>query len=50
MPGMVVGEVGAGNGYFTFKLSRRVGPTGKVYANEILEGALAELRRHARQD
>ncbi len=29
-PGMVVGEAGAGTGYFTFKLARRVGPTGKV--------------------
>jgi len=32
-PGMVIGEAGAGEGYFTFKLSRRVGETGKVYAN-----------------
>jgi len=33
--GMVIGEAGAGKGYFTFKLSSRVGETGKIYANEI---------------
>ncbi len=42
--GMVVGEVGAGAGYLAFHLSARVGPTGKVYANEILESALDEWR------
>ena len=45
--GMIIGEVGAGNGYFTLKLARRVGPTGKIVANDILEGALAELRYRA---
>ena len=27
-----VGEVGAGEGYFTFKLSKRVGSEGKIFA------------------
>jgi ubiquinone/menaquinone biosynthesis C-methylase UbiE len=44
MPGMIVGEVGAGHGYFTFKLSRRVGDSGKVYANDISRSALKYLR------
>jgi ubiquinone/menaquinone biosynthesis C-methylase UbiE len=44
-PGMVIGEVGAGGGYFTFHLSRRVGPFGKIYANDISSGALSSLRR-----
>lgn len=39
-PGMVVGEAGAGEGYFTFKLSRRVGESGKVYANDIVQRVL----------
>ncbi len=43
-PGMVIGEVGAGYGYFTFKLARRVGESGKVYANDISESALSALR------
>lgn len=44
-PGMVIGEVGAGRGYFTFHLSRRVGESGKVYANDISSRALASIRR-----
>jgi ubiquinone/menaquinone biosynthesis C-methylase UbiE len=34
-PGMVVGEVGAGEGFFTFSLAERVGENGIVYANDI---------------
>ena len=48
-PGMTVGEVGAGNGYFTLKLARRIGPSGKVYANDIVENYLAETRVRAKQ-
>ena len=33
--GMIVGEAGAGYGYFTFKMSKRVGSTGIVFANDI---------------
>jgi ubiquinone/menaquinone biosynthesis C-methylase UbiE len=42
-PGMNVADVGAGIGYFTLKLSKRVGKTGKVYASDIDENALAFL-------
>ena len=48
-PGMVIGEVGAGYGYFTFKLARRVGESGKVYANDISESALSALRTSKEQ-
>ena len=34
-PGDVVADVGAGVGYTSLKLSRRVGPTGKVLATDI---------------
>ena len=44
-PGMVIGEVGAGQCYFTFHLSRRVGDSGKIYANDIATRALASIRR-----
>ena len=44
-PGMVVGEIGAGDGYLTFHLAARVGPTGKVYANDIVEEMALEIIR-----
>lgn len=43
-PGMVIGEAGVGRGYFTFKLAKRVGETGKVFANEISENDLRYIR------
>jgi ubiquinone/menaquinone biosynthesis C-methylase UbiE len=45
-PGMVVGEAGAGDGYFTLPMARRVGPTGLVYANDISTRALRSLEEH----
>jgi ubiquinone/menaquinone biosynthesis C-methylase UbiE len=50
-PGMVIGEAGAGEGYFTFKLSKRVGDTGIIYANDIDEDALEKLQdRYEREN
>jgi ubiquinone/menaquinone biosynthesis C-methylase UbiE len=33
--GMVVADVGAGTGYMTTRLAELVGPTGRVYANDL---------------
>ncbi len=44
--GMRIGEIGAGEGYFTFKLSNRVGEDGLIYANDISETKLNKLRQH----
>jgi len=44
-PGMTVADVGAGSGYFTVRLSRRVGPEGKVYAQDIQPEMLRLLRK-----
>jgi ubiquinone/menaquinone biosynthesis C-methylase UbiE len=49
-PGMVIGEAGAGEGYFTFKLSRRVGKTGKIYANDIVERVLKVVERRSERE
>ncbi len=42
-PGMNVADVGAEIGYFTLMLSKKVGETGKVFASDIDENALAFL-------
>lgn len=44
--GAVVGDVGAGVGYFTWRMAERVGPEGKVYANDIQPRMLEELRKN----
>jgi ubiquinone/menaquinone biosynthesis C-methylase UbiE len=44
-PGMVIGEVGAGRGYFTFWLAKGVGVGGKIVANDIDRSALSALER-----
>jgi len=43
-PGMTIGEVGAGRGRYTVHLADRVGPAGKVYAEDINRGDLDLLR------
>lgn len=47
---MVVGEAGAGDGYFTLPMARRVGPSGEVYANDISRRALSRLEAAARRE
>jgi ubiquinone/menaquinone biosynthesis C-methylase UbiE len=49
-PGMVVGEAGAGDGYFTLPMARRVGAGGAVYANDISRRALDRLASSARRE
>ena len=49
-PGMIVGEAGAGEGYLTFFLSRRVGEKGRVYANDIDADALRRLNERRERE
>jgi ubiquinone/menaquinone biosynthesis C-methylase UbiE len=48
-PGMTIGDIGAGRGRFAVWFADRVGPEGKVYANDIDEDALAHLVRRCKQ-
>lgn len=48
--GMVIGEVGAGHGYFTFKLANRVGIKGKVYANDIVRSKLRYIKNRCQTE
>jgi ubiquinone/menaquinone biosynthesis C-methylase UbiE len=49
-PGSTVADIGAGSGYFTTRLSRLVGPNGKVYANDIQRGMLDLLRQRVERE
>jgi len=49
-PGQIVGEAGAGDGYFTLPMARRVGPAGAVLANDISRRALNSLAASARRE
>jgi len=42
-PGMTVADIGAGNGYYTIRLAERVGPKGRVLAQDIDADALHRL-------
>lgn len=42
-PGMTVADIGAGEGYYTVRLSERVGARGRVLAEDIDRDALARL-------
>ena len=44
-PGMVVADVGAGSGYYTVRMARKVGPTGKVFATDIQAGMIDIIKR-----
>jgi predicted methyltransferase len=43
--GSVVADVGAGAGWFTIRLARRVGPNGVVYAEDVQPEMLAAIQR-----
>ncbi len=44
-PGMVVADIGAGSGYYTARMAKRVAPGGRVYATDIQQGMLDLLNR-----
>jgi len=44
-----IADVGAGSGFFTLRLSPRVGPNGRVIAEDVDRSALARLRATAQR-
>ncbi len=49
-PGMVVADIGAGSGYYTSRMSKLVGATGKVYATDIQPGMIELLNRRIQSE
>lgn len=44
--GSTVADIGAGVGYFTWRLAQRVGPAGTVYGQDIQPGMLVQLQKN----
>jgi ubiquinone/menaquinone biosynthesis C-methylase UbiE len=48
--GSLVADLGAGGGWFTVRLARRVGPTGLVYAEDIQPLMLEAIKRRVQRE
>jgi ubiquinone/menaquinone biosynthesis C-methylase UbiE len=48
--GSAVAEIGAGGGWFTVRLARRVGPNGVVYAEDIQPEMIEAMRLHLQHE
>jgi SAM-dependent methyltransferase len=49
LPGMTVADIGAGDGYYVTRMSQRVGPTGRVYGQDIIPEYLNLLADRVRE-
>jgi predicted methyltransferase len=49
-PGLRVADIGAGRGYYTVRLAKRVGPTGRIFANDIMPDFVARLEERVRRE
>jgi len=49
-PGDTAADVGCGDGFYTIPLARFLGPTGKVYAEDISDVELNKLKQHLSQE
>jgi SAM-dependent methyltransferase len=48
-PGGVIADIGAGSGYFTFRLAQHVGDKGKVYAVDVNPDMILHINRRIRE-
>jgi SAM-dependent methyltransferase len=48
--GFVVADLGAGSGWFSIRLARRVGPNGKVYAEDVQQPMISALNLRIKRE
>jgi len=48
--GSIVADLGAGGGWFTIRLARRVGPNGRVYAQDIQPEMIGAIQRRVERE
>jgi protein-L-isoaspartate O-methyltransferase len=48
-PGELIADIGAGSGYFTFRLAHHVGDKGKVYAVDVSPDMILHINRRIRE-
>jgi len=48
--GLAVADIGAGSGYYTVRLARRVGPTGHIFAEDVVPDYLERLAGRVRSE
>ena len=48
-PGEIIADIGAGSGYFTFRLSHFVGDKGKIYAVDVSPDMILHINRRIRE-
>jgi ubiquinone/menaquinone biosynthesis C-methylase UbiE len=48
--GSTVADLGAGGGWFTVRLARRVGPNGRVYAQDVQKPMIESMERRIRRE
>src|SRR5262245_56015475 len=49
-PGMTVADIGAGSGYYSARIAKKVGPAGHVYATDIQPGMIELLERRIKSE
>lgn len=49
-PGQIIADLGAGSGYFTFRLAKATGPAGKVYAVDIDPDMTALVAKRSKEE